>query len=357
MLTPHMTALARELSLTGQEVHYVTETSLSDDRRDMGWNTGDLSELTIHYIDSAVKASELVDALPHHAIHITQGVRSNGLVAPAQRQIIAKNLRHYPILEQADLRGPLGWAKNLVYRYHFHNLATKVDGILAIGETTASWVRDHSPSTLNVHPFAYFLAGRRETSSTNSTANFRFIYVGNLISRKRVDLLLTALSRFSSQPFELQIVGDGPLRLELEEFSQRHLPGKVEFLGTKVMQEAINHIAAADCLVLPSDHDGWGAVVSEAYINGTPAICTSACGSAVAVKASGCGAVFRKGDADELEICLTRQLAAGNVSGELRESIATWANCLTATAGAKYLLALTDPGTDAQIQPPWVASR
>lgn len=48
-------------------------------------------------------------------------------------------------------------------------------------------------------------------------------------------------------------------------------------------------MARADVLVLPSWHDGWGAVVSEALMAGTPAIASDACGSAGVVRASGVG--------------------------------------------------------------------
>ena len=38
-------------------------------------------------------------------------------------------------------------------------------------------------------------------------------------------------------------------------------------------------MAAADVLVLPSRFDGWGAVVNEALMVGTPVICSDRCGA------------------------------------------------------------------------------
>jgi hypothetical protein len=39
------------------------------------------------------------------------------------------------------------------------------------------------------------------------------------------------------------------------------LPGRVSFRGLLPISNIPGHMAAADCLVLPSSHDGWGAVV------------------------------------------------------------------------------------------------
>ena len=353
MLTPHITELAREVARLGVEVHYVFEIALSDERRAMGWPTGDLAGVHVHAVTTAAEARDAVDHFPAEAAHITQGVRSNGIVAQAQKRIMALGRQHYPIMEKIDLRGIVGKIKPLVYSLGFWAIAGRVTGLLAIGDGNADWIARRSPRSMRVFPFAYFLIGKRPDLILRAADRYRFVFVGGLIQRKRVDLLLEALAGLPGQRFELEIVGDGPERDLLEERANVNLPGQVTFVGTYGMDAAIDRIAHADCLVLPSDHDGWGAVVSEAQINGTPVICSSKCGAAGTVRASGFGAVFNAGDVVALRRCLAEMLDQGPLSAAERERLAHWAHCLTAEAGARYLLdILRLDGGDA-INPPW----
>lgn len=355
MLTPHMTELALEVARAGALVHYVTEQALSEERRAMGWQADDLSEVEVHYIGTPDEARGLVDRLSQHAVHITQGVRANGLVSEAQKRIMAKGLRHYPVMEMVDLRGFGGWIKPLVYALQFRAFAEGSEGLLAIGEGTPNWIARRAPRRLRAIPFAYFLKGRRPHPAVSGQTVFRFIFVGGLVERKRVDLLIEALSGLADRPFDLEIVGDGPERVRLESRAEEVLPGRVTFSGTISMDTAIDRIAAADCLVLPSDHDGWGAVVSEAQINGTPVICSSQCGSAGAVRASGFGAVFKARNEDSLRQCLANILDMGRIDAASRDRLSVWAQCLTAGSGARYLLDIISnhSNADGPIIPPW----
>lgn len=355
MLTPHMTELARELARVGVEVHYVTEQALSEERRAMGWQADKLSEVEVHYIDTPDKARSLVNSLPQQAVHITQGVRANGLVADAQKQITTNGLRHYPIMEKVDLRGFGGWIKPVVYALRFRAIAAQSEGVLAIGEGTREWITQRAPKTLRTIPFAYFLKGKHHHPTTSNHSTFKFIFVGSFIKLKRIDLLINALSGLAHRSFTLELVGDGPGSSAIEQLAYELLPGRVALLGTLGMEAAVERIAASDCLVLPSDQDGWGAVVSEAQINGTPVICSSECGSAGTVRASGFGAVFETGDVEQLRRCLSGQLDRGRIDKAGREKLSTWARSLTAEAGAQYLLEIIrcSRNVDSRLIPPW----
>lgn len=354
MLTPHMTELARELAQLGVEVHYVAEEALSDERRAMGWVAGDLTAVALHVVTTPGETRALVDQLPAQAVHITSGVRANGLVAHAQKRIRTLGRRHYPIMEKVDLRGCAGKIKPLIYAVRFWALSRRIDGILCIGDGADAWVAKHAPGGLNVFRFAYFLQGMGADRETRAARPFRLVYVGSLIEIKRVDLLIEALAGLTDQPFELEIIGDGPMRARLENMAKAQLSGRVAFCGTLAMDKAVERIKAADCLVLPSDQDGFGAVVSEAQINGTPAICSSACGAAETVRASGVGRVFAAGDVGDLRRVLRETLDHGPLSKDECEALSNWARCLTAEAGAYYLLEILNRGEgEGAIQPPW----
>ena len=110
-------------------------------------------------------------------------------------------------------------------------------------------------------------------------------------------------------------------------------------------------------LVLPSLHDGWGAVVSEALIAGTPVICSDACGSAGVVEASGVGCVFPSGDVEALSACLSQMLSTGPLDDVRRQQLAAWAHALGVSAGAVYLRSILDSNGSqpSRPSPPWLS--
>jgi glycosyltransferase involved in cell wall biosynthesis len=132
-----------------------------------------------------------------------------------------------------------------------------------------------------------------------------FLFAGKFIPKKRVMDLLEAAAKVPQA--RVVLVGDGPLRSQLEERAARpDLKGRVEFAGFKNQQELPAYLAGADCLVLPSDGtETWGLIVNEAMACGTPAIVSTACGCAPDLIDEGeTGYSFKLGDVQELVECL-----------------------------------------------------
>jgi glycosyltransferase involved in cell wall biosynthesis len=76
------------------------------------------------------------------------------------------------------------------------------------------------------------------------------------------------------------LVGDGPLRAELED-AANSAPGRIHFAGFQNQSRLPAFYAAADALVLPSDSsETWGLVVNEAFACGIPAVVSGAAGCA-----------------------------------------------------------------------------
>ncbi|MFO7633007.1 MAG: glycosyltransferase, partial [Caldilinea sp.] len=157
--------------------------------------------------------------------------------------------------------------------------------------------------------------------------------------------------------FELLIVGAGPEEPKLRALAEKGLGERVRWIGQLKSTDVPAVIAQADCLVLPSVHDGWGAVVSEALMVGTPAVCSDACGAAEAVRASGVDGVFQRDQIDDLRTRLDTQLKGGVIDPLRRSQLASWATALGADAGAAYLLDILEFATDGgkRPSPPWYA--
>lgn len=277
------------------------------------------------------------------------------MVAAAGSVLARRSLRRWVVMETIDDQGWKGWLRRLEYRRLLLKERGRLEGILATGNTTSDWLVARGMPRQRVFPFAYFLPQPPVYDHRRiGCGPFQVLFVGQLIRRKRVDLLIDSLATLAQGSAELTIVGSGPLESELRQQGEK-AGLSIRWLGTMPMAEISFIMAQADCLVLPSRHDGWGAVVSEAMMVGTPAICSDACGASVVVRASGNGGVFRSGDADALRASLTACINQGPRTHSSRLKLAQWAVCLGTRAGADYLSAILDRPADATDKPapPW----
>jgi len=339
IVTPHMANLAEALAARGHAVTYVANESLSSDRQQMGWIAPVLNHAELRIASDAQEVTKIVLSAPSDSIHICQGLRGNGLVRIAQQVLAKRRVRQWIIMEMVDDAGFSGFLKRALYRWLLIRRQKTLQGILTIGWETSDWLQALGVSQDRIFPFAYFLSDAISSVKRTCEAalSFRFLFVGQLIELKRVDYLIQALASIDAHELELVVIGDGPMREEWEQMANHLLPNRVHWLGRMSMNEIPQHMINADCLVLPSRHDGWGAVVSEALMVGTPVICSDACGSAGIVRVSGFGGVFPRVDKDSLVFLLQQTLGRGPLVPEERLKLAKWAMALSASAGARYL--------------------
>jgi glycosyltransferase involved in cell wall biosynthesis len=98
----------------------------------------------------------------------------------------------------------------------------------------------------------------------------RLLMVGRLVPQKGHAVVLHALQHVSL-PWKLHIVGDGPLRRELKELSEKlGLASRVRFLGERKDVPAL--LKESDLFLFPSQWEGMGLALVEALAAGVPAI-------------------------------------------------------------------------------------
>lgn len=129
------------------------------------------------------------------------------------------------------------------------------------------------PNVLDVEQFTP--DGRSEQTSINLLA------VGRLVEQKRMDRVLDVVARVrerTGQTVKARIVGDGPLRSQLETQAATLglSPDVVEFKGA--VADMRPYYQAADLLLLTSDWEGTPNVVLEAMAAGLPVVATKAGG-------------------------------------------------------------------------------
>lgn len=356
IVSPHMAGLASALAGRGLEVTYVAERPMSADRAAQGWGAPDLGGARLVYARDAAAASRLARSAPADSLHICQGLRGNGVVATAQAVLAKRGLTQWVVMETVENTGWRGLVRRLEYRRLIASRRKAVTGYLATGHETPGWLMARGAPVERVFPFAYFLSDDigRTPPPPRPVSGFRILFVGQFIERKRLDLLIQAVAALGRDDVELQVIGSGPQEEALRRLATDALGSRLRWTGRVPSVDVPSHMAQADLLVLPSRHDGWGAVVSEAIMVGTPAVCSDRCGSAGVVRASGRGGVFAANDLDALTALLRRLMDQGSPSPDQRAALAAWGRRLGAGAGADYLqaiLAFSDKGGDCPAAP------
>ena len=149
--------------------------------------------------------------------------------------------------------------------------------------------------------------------------------------------MIKSIAALKYKDYEFWIVGGGPEEKRLRSLANKLLPKKSFLVRGYSYKKIPNVIYQTDCLILPSRYDGWGAVVQEALMVGTPPVCSDKCGSSVIVEASKVGNVFSSNNQQALINSLNNQYEKGLVSSEQRQKIMRWSKCLGANSGAAYL--------------------
>lgn len=159
------------------------------------------------------------------------------------------------------------------------------------------------PDQVTVLPMGADVDGIRELASGIEPVGGRILFVGRLVEKKGAAVLLAALRVLADQNYNLRVVGDGPLRQELQGLAAG-LP--VRFLGALHRAELAREYAAASVIVFPSvraasgDQDGLPVALLEAMAAGRPVIASALPGLAEAVEDGTSGRVVPSGDPEAL---------------------------------------------------------
>ena len=136
----------------------------------------------------------------------------------------------------------------------------------------------------------------------NSARSPQVLFVGSLIKRKGLNILLDAFSKIHSQfpNIKLVIVGEGEEKSNiLFQADNLNIASDIIYMGTKSQFEISQLMRESKVFVLPSLEEGQGAVLVEAMASGTPCI-GSRVGGIPGVIDSSTGLLFSPGNSDEL---------------------------------------------------------
>ncbi|MFZ5869427.1 MAG: glycosyltransferase family 4 protein [Actinomycetota bacterium] len=134
-------------------------------------------------------------------------------------------------------------------------------------------------------------------------------YVGRLAVAKRPDLLVEAFGRVDGEA-SLVVVGDGPLRERVEALARRSpASDRITFTGFVDHDCVPGVLASLDVLVLPSDYEELGSVLTEAMAAGLPVVATRVGGIPEVVEDGVTGLLVPPGDVEALADAVEKLVA------------------------------------------------
>lgn len=165
-----------------------------------------------------------------------------------------------------------GWPGTFLALGHLLALRT-FDHVVAMTSSMAEQIR--SVSAVRSQVIGNFvdeaaLERYRQNDPIMSGA-LRFVFVGSLSRRKQPELIIAAMEKLREQDAQLDVLGAGPLREELEGLLvSKGLQGRVRLHGQ--VADPFSVVASADVFVLPSRSEGASRAALEALYLGVPCV-------------------------------------------------------------------------------------
>jgi len=185
-----------------------------------------------------------------------------------------------------------------------------VDAIVGIGFRAVKYYNERWPSIpcFNV-PYHCDLLPFFENLATfqGLKEEVRFLFCGQLIARKGVDVLLEAFNGLVHKGYAVRLLLVGR-RAELDQILatvSAEAKARISYEGFFDPKRLSEIYSQAHVFVLPSRYDGWGVVVNQALGAGLPIICTDAVGAGYDLVDHGVnGYRVPAGDPDQLAGCM-----------------------------------------------------
>lgn len=229
-------------------------------------------------------------------------------------------------------------------------------GVFAISTMAERLYAELGSNKTRVFPFGYFKAHRLSQIGQTAKPAFEVLFVGQLVERKGVEILLNAFADVAEEyPHAiLTYIGSGPLEGVLRNNAEScGLADRVRLPGSVSSDLIDERIREARVLVLPSLFDGWGLVVNEALAAGVPVIVSDACGASDLVHRAADGIVVEADSQTALRNALARVL---NSPEEYRPDAVLWRKRIGLPAVVTYFLECLRCGKSSKSEipvPPW----
>ena len=178
--------------------------------------------------------------------------------------------------------------ENRFYRWIERLYLSNVDGFICNSQTTRTAVKalaGTEKKSIVAYPGGNRLRNTIRFEQISVRAQkpgpLQIIFVGNLIERKRLHILLDALTQLPPESWDLDVIGSltaDPIYVEYirQQITRYGLKEKVNLAGAVNDAELAIRLTYSDVLVVPSSYEGFGIVYLEGMGFGLPAIASTA---------------------------------------------------------------------------------
>jgi glycosyltransferase involved in cell wall biosynthesis len=192
--------------------------------------------------------------------------------------------------------------------------------VIAIDEATEWAIREHTPGVHVVRlPNCVDLSAVLQSIVGNCNGRPpTILYLGWIIPTKGIEELMQAWSSLPPSAWRLELTGPGE-QSYCDGLLKRYAPRSLEIFGEMAHVAALERMARADVVVLPSYTEGFPNVVAEAMALGKPVIATTV-GAIPEMLADDCGVLVPPRDAVSLRDAMARVLNDAGLRARLGDS-------------------------------------
>ena len=330
VISIHQCAFIRSLS-ERHSVTLVVEKKISDERKKQGWSVPNMGNARIIENPDEEMVKDLVNQENTHFVF--SGFQPFPLAKKALNLIVNKGDHFSLLLEPYDWRGLKGKLRRLKYTFLAIRHNASIHRLFVTGSIASRNYIHCGFSKDKICQWGYFTMQPSFSAEISPSEKFDIVFVGILDDNKNVRMLIDEIKKIP-KGVSLTVIGNGPLRDNLNILSKGY--DNISFLGTLPNEEVSAYIANSDLLILPSKYDGWGAVVNEALMVGTPVLASEYCGSSILLDGNIRGECFTF---QNFHSILTKWILKGKTSKDRRRKIAEWAKTsISGKAVADYFV-------------------
>ena len=285
--------------LTGHSFFFIETMEMEQERKNMGWGTGDVPPFVLRSYDPAQRGK--CRALIRNADVVIWGSCPYGMILPR----LLKHKLTFCYSERIFKEGKTGfgyWGRVVKYgllrRYPQKNHYLLASSAYAAADyallhefrgRVMRW--GYFPQTIH-YDLPRLMAGKEPRS---------ILWVARLIPLKHPEYAIQAAKQLRRQGcrFTMELVGSGEMQQELEDMIVREgLQDQVKLTGFCMPQEVRQKMERASIFLMTSDqNEGWGAVVNEAMNSGCAVVACRAVGAVPSLMEDGKnGLLFEIGD-------------------------------------------------------------
>jgi len=169
---------------------------------------------------------------------------------------------------------------NLFFRLKYRRSARNADLIIAISESTKADMLELYH--LNSDKVKVVYQSYNQYFNTSDVRPFEdrkyFLFVGSLIQRKGVHLIIDAYLHHGDSLPAIKIIGGGKgtyAKDLKEKVEKNNLSHKIQFIGSVSNEQLKNYYQNAIATLLPAIYEGFGIPIVESLATGTPVVISS----------------------------------------------------------------------------------